>query len=76
MLGDLSFAFFYCDSVEFVDVLLLIVGFESLDDFLDDSFLVVGMYSGEDDAGGPSHLKVLHILGLLLCEGDAEKCEE
>ena len=36
LLSDLAFAFLDSYSVEFVDVLLLIVGLKSLDDFLDD----------------------------------------
>ena len=76
LLGNLGFAFLNGHSVDFVDVLLLVVGFEALDDLLDDCFFGVGVDPAEDDAGGPPHLQVLHVLGFLLGRHQAAQGQE
>ena len=76
LLGDLGLALLDCHGVEFVDVLLLVVGLEALDDLLDDCLFGVGVDSAEDDAGGPPHLQVLHVLGFLLGRHEAAQSQE
>jgi len=75
LLGDFGFALLDGSGVDFVDIFLLVVGFEGLDDFFNDSLFVVGVHPGEDDAGGPAHLQVLHVFLLLLCVGQADEGE-
>ena len=54
LLGDFGFTLFDGSGVDFVDIFLLIGGFEGLDDFFNDSLFVVGVDPGED-------LSLIHI---------------